>query len=761
MRSWRTPRAFLIGNPRAPLIGNPRAPLIGHPGWLLIAAICALSVAGAFALSAPTVAASAPTIAAGAVSPLPASDYLTRPVCSAPAPGHAACLALELVPRTAAARARTHPLGMTRSTPIRAGRAAEGADGLRPEDLRDAYFPGEQPAAPASEPQTIALVDAYDDPHAEADLGVYDQEFGLPPCTEANGCFEKVNQRGETGHPPSASGAQEQEEASGWALEISTDIEVAHAVCQNCHILLVEANTSQSSDLDAAEEAAVTLKATEISNSWGGQELGFDSAAFNQPGTVITASAGDNGYRNWTEAEAAESGGASGYFAGADYPASSPHVVAVGGTKLTLAGETWHSETVWNEDNRPAGENNGAGGGGCSEWFTAPQWQQQVPNWSTVGCGSKRAVADVAADADPYTGVAVYDSVPYVEQKKSTVLHWVPIGGTSVASPIVASMFALAGGAHGVEYPASTLYSHLGSTHLHDILEGGNGECHGAYPQGGCSGSLSSPFDCGVGALICNAAPGYDGPTGVGSPNGIAAFKASGESNVEAEEKRRAEEKSAEEKHTAEKLTEEKLLEEKHAKEKLAEEKLRGEEKLHAEEREKRETQEREEQQSKAAKEAEEKRQQGGPTGVSAGAGAAAAGPAEERPEDEEPEAEATEGGGAHKSASHAGVSVRLYGLTLTASASYALAHGRPTLSRVAFLFHLNAPTHVRVVLAREVKAKRHPTWAPVSQTLTLTAAKGRDHGRLRGNGALAPGRYRLTLTPLHGAPQSIALSLR
>jgi len=457
---------------------------------------------------------------ASTVSPLPASDYTVQSVCAAPAPGHAGCLAQLLIAETAAARARTHPLGITRSHAITAAKASEGAYGLRPQDLRSAYFPGEQPDAPASEPQTIALVDAYDDPNAEADLETYDQEFSLPPCTEANGCFKKVNQEGETGHPPVASSEREQEEADGWALETSLDIEMAHAVCQNCHIVLVEADNSENASLEAAEDtAAGKIGATEISNSWGGEEPLTDSAAFDHPGIVITVSAGDDGYLNWDASKEEVEGGVK--IGGVNYPASSPHVVAVGGTSLTLSSpaEARSSETVWND-----------GGGGCSLEFMAQEWQRDVPDWSIVGCEARRAVADVSADADPYTGVAIYDSVPYVGPggglKNARVIGWTPIGGTSVASPIIASMFALAGGAHGVEYPAETLYSHLGSASLYDVTEGGNGKCDDDYSSG-CSGSMHplSLTDCGQGVSICNAATGYDGPSGVGAPNGIEAFK--------------------------------------------------------------------------------------------------------------------------------------------------------------------------------------------------------------------------------------------
>ena len=480
---------------------------------------------------------------ASALSPLPRSDYGVHSVCGAPAPGHVSCLALELVPRTAAARAHTHPLGVRTAQAITAGSAAQGAYGLGPQQLRNAYFPGEEPRAPPSQPQTIALVDAYNDLGAEADLKVYDEEFALPACSAANGCFEQVNQNGETGKPPFPSSVGERgeaellcenatapeseseaaceavEEADGWSLEMSLDIEMAHAICQNCHVVLVEAQDSASASLQAAEETAARPRgeggvgAAEVSNSWGGREPASDSEAFNHPGVVVSAAGGDGGYLDWEGA------------GGVGYPASSPHVVSVGGTSLTMTGDggqAWANESVW-----------GGSGGGCSVNFPAQAWQREVSDWSSVGCGtgseSRRASNDVAADADPYTGVAVYDSVPYLSlgewPRNGSPPGWTPLGGTSVASPIVASMFALAGGSHGVAYPAQTLYSRLGSGLLHDITEGGNGECEGFY-EDGCSGSVAplSPEDCGRGALICNASAGYDGPSGVGTPDGVGAF---------------------------------------------------------------------------------------------------------------------------------------------------------------------------------------------------------------------------------------------
>jgi hypothetical protein len=484
---------------------------------------------------------------ASALSPLPASDYTVRSACKPPSAGRVGCLALELVPSTAAARARAHPLGIATSHAITAVRALEGAYGLRPQDLQSAYFPGEAPDAPASEPQTIALVDAYDDLDAEADLKTYDQEFGLPECTAGDGCFQQVNQNGEAGNLPfpsseqamleaqsvceadtSAPACKELEGAGEWSRETSLDIEVAHAVCQNCHIVLVEADNEESAGFEAAEDTAARPRseggvgATEISNSWAGEEPAADSEAFNHPGVVIVFAGGDRGYLNWdTSRAAAERYGIE--IGVVDYPASSPHVVAVGGTRLTLGGPTqsWSDETVWND-----------GGDGCSASFPAQAWQLGVSDWSSVGCEDRRAVSDVSADADPYSGVAIYDSFTELEMADggsrvvSTVPGWHTSGGTSLASPIVAAMFALAGGSHGVAYPAQTLYSHIGSAGLHDVVEGGSGACEAFYASG-CSGSMHplSLTDCGRGALICNAAAGYDGPSGVGTPDGIEAFR--------------------------------------------------------------------------------------------------------------------------------------------------------------------------------------------------------------------------------------------
>jgi hypothetical protein len=475
-----------------------------------------------------------PAAASAEVTPLPASDYAVEAACSHVSAGHAGCMALELVPLTAAAKAHTHPLGVVRSAPAVVPSPAAGSFGLRPSDVHNAY----QLPDTAASAQTVAIVDAFNDPNVESDLQTYSTEFGLPSCTSANGCLSVVNESGaasplpypktlselESGLAGSGSERARAEDAAGWGLEISLDIDAVHGTCQSCHIELIEARNSSVEDLENAELTAVDSGAQEVTNSWGGAELGEApsleaSSPFNHPGTVITASAGDDGYLSW-DAEAGEQGYA-------NFPASSPHVVSVGGTRLSLgAGSSWSNETVWN--------GSGAGGGGCSVVFTAQPWQQAVPDWSSVGCGSKRAVADVSADADPYTGLAVHDTSPickfsYKEGGVEHTLYWCTIGGTSLASPMVSAVFALAGGSGGIAYPAHTLYENAASGHglLHDVRSGSNGACSQPYVEAtGLSGCTIAEEGASCSShLICVAGVGYDGPSGLGTPDGIEAFQ--------------------------------------------------------------------------------------------------------------------------------------------------------------------------------------------------------------------------------------------
>jgi Ricin-type beta-trefoil lectin domain len=341
--------------------------------------------------------------------------------------------------------------------------AAPAGFGYGPSDLQSAYS---LPSTSAGAGRTVAVVDAYDDPSAAADLATYRSAYGLPACTTANGCFEKVNENGKATPLPGASGQ------SGWATEVSLDLDMVSATCPNCHILLVEANSNGTDDLGTGVDSAVALGAGYVSNSYGGAEIsgeqGYDALYFDHPGVAVTAAAGDDGY-------------------GASFPASSRAVIAVGGTSLVTDSSTsrgW-SETVYNElSSTPP---NGATGSGCSGYESKPSWQQDA------GCAG-RTENDVAADADPATGVAVYDSYDQG--------GWVEVGGTSASSPIVASTYALAGPPVTGSYPASYLYANHSS--LNDVTTGSDGSCNPAY--------------------LCTAGPGYDGPTGLGTPDGTGAF---------------------------------------------------------------------------------------------------------------------------------------------------------------------------------------------------------------------------------------------
>ncbi len=438
-------------------------------------AVATLLAAGALAAGIVASPAAAGTLSAGSV----------ERACAAPRPGTAACTAMRLVSASltpAELRARAAAQAASGASPAVENKSPFPGY-LDPQNLHAAYALPTETAS--SSTQTIAVVDAFDDPTAEADLGVYDEEFGLPACTSANGCFRKVNEEGKASPLPPENGE--------WASEISIDVQMAHAICQNCHVLLVEAKSEEFTDLGAGVEAAVDAGATEISNSYAGPEepaiasffTELNEEFYDEPGTVVTASSGDCGYLNE---------GCPGEPHAADFPADSPDVVAVGGTSLTEKKEVWTS-TVWAD-----------GGSGCSGIFAAPAWQSAAPHFAATGCGSERSVADVAAIGNPNTGVNIYDSTP---EGNGQPTGWGVWGGTSVASPIVAAEFALAGGSHGVAFPAATLYAHLGEgADLYDVVSGSNGSC-------------------GV-ATSCQAAVGFDGPTGVGSPIGLGAFATAG-----------------------------------------------------------------------------------------------------------------------------------------------------------------------------------------------------------------------------------------
>ncbi|WP_327066022.1 putative Ig domain-containing protein [Kitasatospora sp. NBC_01302] len=382
--------------------------------------------------------------AAHAAAPAGTSDNVAvKRACAAPThPGQMACLALE---RTNVAE--PHVISPNAAP-----------SGYGPTDLASAY---NLPTS-AGSGQTVGIVDAQDDPNAESDLATYRSTYGLPACTTANGCFKKVDENGGTSYPTGD---------TGWAGEISLDLDMVSAVCPNCHIVLVEATSANMSDLGTAVNQAVAQGAKYVSNSYGGSEdstdTSSDSQYFNHPGVAITVSAGDGGY-------------------GAEYPASSQYVTAVGGTSLSKASNArgW-SESVWNTSSTEGT------GSGCSAYDPKPSWQ------TDSGC-SERTVADVSAVADPATGVAVYQTYGGS--------GWDVYGGTSASSPIIASVYALAGTPAASTYPASYPYAHTSA--LNDVTSGSNGSCSPTY--------------------LCTAGTGYDGPTGWGTPNGTAAFTSGG-----------------------------------------------------------------------------------------------------------------------------------------------------------------------------------------------------------------------------------------
>ena len=393
-----------------------------HAAMTVVAgAVVVLALAAAPASAAPP-APGAP--AAPAAAPHSGS---AQQQCPAPARGHAACMAFR---RTDV----SHPKGV-QATP----------SGYGPADLLSAYN-----LAGGGAGETVAITIAFENTHLESDLATYRQQFGLPPCTTANGCFRKIDQRGGSDYPIPD---------ENWAGESDLDVQMVSAICPQCHILVVEADDNSDTNLFVAIDKAVESGAQFVSNSWGGpadpdSALQFDTH-FEHPGVAFTVSSGDFGF-------------------GLEYPAFSQHVTAVGGTSLirSTTARGW-TETAW-----------GGAGSGCADKEPKPSFQHDplCPH---------RMESDVSAVADPQTGVAVYDN------------GWQVFGGTSVAAPIIAGVYALAGPA-SPDKPANS-YPYARTSDLNDVTSGRNGFC--------------APND-----YFCTAGPGYDGPTGLGTPNGTAAF---------------------------------------------------------------------------------------------------------------------------------------------------------------------------------------------------------------------------------------------
>jgi subtilase family serine protease len=412
-----------------------------------------------------------------------------KAVCPAVPPGRARCVSYMLSAKGAAAA------GLTRST---LSNSTAPPPGYGPADLQSAY---RLTAAARSNGtgSVIAIVDAYDNPRAEQDLAVYRARYGLPPCTTANRCFQKVNQSGKSGPLP----PMPPPEFIGWVTESSLDLDMVSANCPKCRILLVESDDDFFNNLGAAVDTAARFRPVAISNSYVGQESATDVGPVSHDGLLpyyvhphiaVVAGSGDYGYA------------LSGWNFGALIPAAFPSVIAAGGTDL------------WPDASSPRGWSEialDAGGSGCSMFEPAPPWQKPDPN--CVGSYTSpsgrmttfpsRIYADVAYSSSAYDGVAFYDT-NVVDGNDG----WGTVGGTSVASPAIAAIYGLARSAvrgeagesdDGSWFPARKLYSSKGS--LFDITSGSNGDCIMAY--------------------FCTAVPGYDGPTGNGTPNGIAAFR--------------------------------------------------------------------------------------------------------------------------------------------------------------------------------------------------------------------------------------------
>lgn len=397
-----------------------------------------VAAAAMLAAAVGTALATTPAMAVPAGATGSAGVHAQRVCAPAPAAHTATCFAQKLVDGRGAA------VDVTGATMRPAA-----VSGKSPADIQSAY----SLAGLHSSGRTVAIVDAYGYPNAERDLGIYRAQFGLAACTRANGCLKVVNQTGGTSLPAFN---------AGWAGEQALDLDAVSAACPDCRILLVQAKTPSFANLGkAVATAARSTGVVAISNSYGGGDVA-DSAYgsyYNHPGIAVTASTGDDGY------------------AGASFPASSHYVTAVGGTSLTRTATTrgW-SETVWS-----------GSGSGCTTLNTAPAGQS-----AAVTHCSGRAMADVSADADPATGLAVYAPT------SRTASSWAQYGGTSLSSPIVAAVYALSGNTAGY---ANTL-PYANPSGLFDVTSGSNGSC----------------------AYWCSAKAGWDGPTGLGTPNGTSAF---------------------------------------------------------------------------------------------------------------------------------------------------------------------------------------------------------------------------------------------
>ncbi len=424
---------------------------LNQPRWLALFIVTAL-LEGCSSTRDVPIPAQGRSWAGAKVQNITTADYIGRqvtigtfvPACP-PLRGIPRCLAIGLRDADRAPRSEDDGAGTV--------------PGYGPNQLQAAYDIGS--AALANPGGLVAVIEAGGDPHLAKDLAMYRRQFSLPPCTKQSGCLQIVNQTGQLSPLPPV--------ADGWLAEQSLDVDMVSANCPNCHILVVEAST----DLYIAEKTAKAFGPVAISNSWGfaeySSELDDQQKYFDLPGIAITASAGDGGV-------------------GVIFPSTAATVTSVGGTSLRRARNArgW-SERVWD-----------ATGSGCSVYIPETTWQAPIEQ-ELGGCvlsGGRRIVNDVAYDADPNTGVAVYESIAGDGLKPG----WQVWGGTSVGAPAMAAIYALSGNTAGV--PAALAYAN--ADNLYDVTIGSNGTCSPLY--------------------LCTGQAGYDGPTGLGTAHGLGAF---------------------------------------------------------------------------------------------------------------------------------------------------------------------------------------------------------------------------------------------
>jgi hypothetical protein len=479
-------------------------------------------------LIVPAATAAAPTV----------TRWVAVPVCAKPRPAHASCFAMRLVARQVAAGGAGAAAAQRAATSLPDFLTGPGG-GYTPADLASAY--GVNPDTATT--QTVAIVDAFRNPLVAVELAAFDVQYGLP--AETGTSFKVVNQAG--GSDVSAVPTD-----VGWAGEIALDVQTVRGLCHKCKIVLVEANSSSFDDLaTAVNTAATTVGATIVSNSYGGNESAMppaDVTKYDHPGVAIIASTGDDGWYGWDKVNPTHSGTGQQM---SQVPASLNTVVGVAGTSLYLNSDaTRAAETVWN-NNGPHDydgwllNDTGASGGGCSQQFNAQNWQKNVAGYGTLGCATnRRSSTDIAAIADPFTGYDIFLSFGQVSP------GWFTYGGTSLAAPVVAALWGLAGGPGGVAYPALSLYGHFKSDatkHLYDVTLGGTGSCNTstlascAYwwttsPTGNPNLTGLGPLDCAwdsstldpatplANRYQCYAQKGYDGVSGVGTPIGTTPF---------------------------------------------------------------------------------------------------------------------------------------------------------------------------------------------------------------------------------------------